>query len=133
MIRKSKEQTVRRQSEVAERMKRVKRLLANAGYETYRVGQKSRRSSFDILAVKVGEILLEPYWLYPTKTGRVVVRPWRARKGAVKDLYRYIGEKNRKAHNLFSSRPMPRTSQSHWYDWVTKASRKQARLLGRPV
>jgi len=127
MIRTKKARVVRRQSEVAEKMERVRRLLANAGYETFRVSPKSRRTSFDILAVKVGTIFLEPYWLYPTRTGRVVVRPWRDRKGSSYDLYRDISKQSRHSLRLFRSSPMPRTSV--WYDWLTRASRKEAELL----
>lgn len=127
MIRTKKARVVRRQSETAHKMEKVRSLLATAGYHPFRVSRERRRTSFDIIAVKKVGRLYIPLWLYPTRTGRVVVRPWRNRKGASQELYRDISKKSRQSLRLFRSSPMPRTSV--WYDWLTRASRKEAELL----
>lgn len=108
-------------------MEKVRSLLATAGYHSFRVSCERRRTAFDIIAVKKVNSLYIPIWLYPTKSGRVVVRPWRNRKGASQELYREISEPTRKSLRLFRSVPMPKTDSLH--EWFTQASRKEIKLL----
>lgn len=128
MIRTKKARVVRQPSPTAQKMEKVRSLLATAGYHPFRVSRERRRTSFDIIAVKkVGRMYI-PLWLYPTRTGRVVVRPWRNRKGASQELYREISDLARKSLRLFRSVPMPKTDSLH--EWFTHASRKEVKLLG---
>ena len=127
MIRTNKSRVVRK-SPVAEKMERLRHLLGEKGYWVFRVSPKLRKTSLDIVAVEKDYPPVS-YWLYPTKTGRVVVRAWRIRKGASQEFYSNIRlpDRERKALKLLRSSPMPETSS--WHNWLTKDSKKEAEHL----
>ncbi len=113
--------------EMRGRITLLRRLLGKAGYLIFDANPDRRKTPIDIVVVHPLNPTA-PYWLYPSRAGRIVVRPWVGGLGAWRLSYQHIPEEHRAMLKLIRSKPIP--SKGHWYDWLSPASRIEARSLG---
>lgn len=115
--------------ELRTRMMLLRRLLREAGYWIFDVDPARRKTELDIIAV--GPIYTtSPVWIYPSRTGRLVIRSGGSRFQAGR-LRLSVPESHRRGLRMMISREMEQTP--NWHDWLAPASRHEARLLGLPM
>lgn len=107
----------------------ARRLLAEAGCKIFDAHPAYRRTELDLIVVHPNRPAC-PAWIYPSRAGRLVIRPW-ANAAQARDLKRRLPAEHRSKLRLMISRPMPLTPA--WHDWLSPASKREARLLGLPV
>lgn len=115
--------------ETCSHMRTLTKLLAEAGYYVFEVCDERRRTASDIIAVKKGKPIT-PFWIYPSKQGRIIVRPWTHGAASRELSYRDVNRNYRKPLRLVRSSPIAKSTKCGWQDWLSPSSKVEAEHLG---
>lgn len=114
------------QRELEGRTARLRQLLGEAGYKIFEVEPLRRRSELDLIVLRASHPTA-PVWIYPSRTGRLILRPWTTSLKQTLRLRQDIPKRYRAGLRMLSSRPMPKGGE--WHEWLSPAARAEARLL----